>query len=854
MKFTDFRRDIMIKTYPYGIILLIGISGSGKSTFAKRLFLETEIISTDRFRALVSDDEASMGASGSAFKLAYQLVEERLKMKKLCVFDATNLNEQAWNPLKKIAKDYFAPISAIILDVPLQSAIAQNDARDRVVAHDVILAQYKAFKRVSFEELKKHGIKKVYKLNQEDMKTVQLERQNVPSVKDSVTGPFDIIGDIHGCAEQFHELVIKLGGKVEKADLLGRQIDRIIAPEGRTLVSVGDLVDRGPDSIGVLLSVLDACARGQMYLVPGNHDDKVKRYLQGHKVSRNHGTGETLEALDKENDQIKAYIKDGLNSLSSHLVFDYGRLVVAHAGLPKVMHGRMGPDVLQHALYGETTGKYDPDGLPQRIDWAGVYKSKAFVVYGHVPSKDVQIRNNTACVDTGCCFGAKLSALRYPEMTVVSVDSETSYRPLKRDLVVWPVEEKAPKKEEVFLKDNRLDLNDLIEKREVVTNEGTVKYSYTQSVSALESMERVASNPRRLIYLPPTMAPVRPSDFDDYLEHPHEAFSYFLEKGVKSVMCQTKHMGSRANMLVVRDPKTAKDIFGDENTFSVWTRNGRKFFNDEMSEKIGKIVRKAMDWKEYTWVLLDAEIMPWSAKAHSLIKDQYLNTSGAGSVGLPVLINQLKKASKIFPEMGAILEKQKLRLENVNKFSDVVLNYCWEQNDLEGLKIAPFHVLASSKETYFHKDHGWHMEQILKMTQKNDLLCMTDYKIVDLMDVNSVEDATKWWIQNTENLHEGMVVKPFGFTEMFEGKMVQPALKVRGREYLRIIYGPDYLMPENLSRLKDRGGAKYSRALKEYSLGKTALDHFVKNDPLHLTHKAVFAIMALESEGIDPRL
>jgi protein phosphatase len=172
------------------------------------------------------------------------------------------------------------------------------------------------------------------------------------------------------------------------------------------------------------------------------------------------------------------------------------------------------------------------------------------------------------------------------------------------------------------------------------------------------------------------------------------------------------------------------------------------------------------------------------------------------------------------------------------------------------LKLAPFHVLATEGAVHTEKDHAWHMETIADVCRAADgVLHATPYRVVDVTDPASEAEASKWWEQLTENGGEGMVVKPLGFIARGKRGLVQPALKCRGREYLRIIYGPEYTLPENLERLRQRGlSVKRSLALREFALGVEALERFVRSEPLRRVHECVFGVLALESEPVDPRL
>ena len=192
----------------------------------------------------------------------------------------------------------------------------------------------------------------------------------------------------------------------------------------------------------------------------------------------------------------------------------------------------------------------------------------------------------------------------------------------------------------------------------------------------------------------------------------------------------------------------------------------------------------------------------------------------------------------------------------MTRYINAYREYCWTVQSVDDLKIAPFHILAVEGQVFSDKEHIWHMETIRKYCTGTDpIFIATDHIAVDVNDENSVQNGISWWLSLTGNGGEGMVIKPEFFTAKYKGEVIQPAVKCRGREYLRIIYGPEYLMPENLKRLKSRSlTRKRSLALREFSLGMESLDRFVMGEPLYRVHECVFGVLALESEPVDPRL
>ncbi|HEY1067357.1 MAG TPA: hypothetical protein VGE52_14645, partial [Pirellulales bacterium] len=390
------------------------------------------------------------------------------------------------------------------------------------------------------------------------------------------------------------------------------------------------------------------------------------------------------------------------------------------------------------------------------------------------------------------------------------------------------------------------------------------------AAAALEVMSRFAIDPKWLVYLPPTMSPSETSNEPGYLEHPAEALKYFSEQGVAQVVCEEKHMGSRAVVIVCRDAESARARFGVSEGASgvVYTRTGRAFFNDaDLESRFIERVRAALNeshfWEEMqtSWVCLDCELMPWSAKAQSLIREQYAAVGAAGAQALPAVVAALDRATQRLTEHAACsaqaaLDKFRRQAESVERFSAAYGRYCWPVASLDDLKLAPFHILATEGRVHTSQNHVWHMETLAKAAACDPgLLMATRHKVVNLADPAAVDDAIAWWLELTERGGEGMVVKPFDFVANGSQGLVQPAVKCRGREYLRIIYGPDYTADEHLTRLRKRGlGSKRSLAVREFALGVEALERFVRREPLRKVHECVFGVLALESEPVDPRL
>ncbi|QNL19560.1 metallophosphoesterase [Hyphobacterium sp. CCMP332] len=253
-----------------------------------------------------------------------------------------------------------------------------------------------------------------------------------PDIWQQETGPFDIIGDVHGCAKELEKLLEKLGYELTSRGPRGRRTTHIRHSGNRKVILVGDLVDRGPASMDVLRTAMHGETDGTIRCVIGNHDDKFLRWLKGREVRITRSLQTTIDEADKEKPKFLDDVRHYLEHLPSHLILDKGRLIVAHAGLPQKYHGIESRSSRVFAMYGETTGQTDDLGFPIRRDWARNYRGDATVVHGHVAEKKVRHVNNVWCLDTGCVYGHKLTALRWPEKEIVQIKAKRDWFPHPR--------------------------------------------------------------------------------------------------------------------------------------------------------------------------------------------------------------------------------------------------------------------------------------------------------------------------------------------------------------------------------------------------------------------------------------
>jgi protein phosphatase len=846
----------------FALVVLIGSTGSGKSTFAARHFAPTEVISSDHCRGLVSDDETDQSVSADAFELVRAIAEKRLKHRRLTVIDATNVRAADRKSWIELARRWHALPVAIVIDPGVDVCIQRNNARtDRPSGAQVVQRMTQEVRRGQ-GGLQKEGFRQVWKLSsQAQIDETAIERRPLWTDKRDDAGPFDIIGDVHGCADELEALLTTLGYAVEWSEDLGERAVSVTPPEGRKAIFLGDLVDRGPNSPDALRIAMSMVAADTAYCVQGNHERKLGRWLEGRKVTIAHGLQQTIDQLDGVDRGFRAALPGFLDDLRSHLWLDGGRLCVAHAGLKAEMIGRGSGAVREFALYGETTGEIDEFGLPVRADWAANYRGETAVIYGHTPTVEAQWVNNTLCIDTGCVFGGKLTALRWPEKTLIEVPArQVWFEPIR------PMIGAADGRGGQAAADTLLDMEDVSGRRWIDTTlRGRIVVAEENASAALEVMSRFAVAPQWLAYLPPTMSPSETSTREGWLERPEEAFAYFRKQGVARVVCEEKHMGSRAVVAICRDAASARARFGvaGEETGAIWTRTGRAFFAEAaMTEALLTRLRATVDaaglWDELAtdWLLLDAEIMPWSAKAGSLIDSQYAPVATSARAGLAAAAEALARAAARGVPVEGLPERFAGRAGRAARYARAWQPYVWPVSGVDDLRVAPFHLLASEGKVWFEKDHAWHMGVAARLADGGQaVIAPTRWRTVELADADACAEAAAWWEHLTGTGGEGMVVKPLDSVTRGPKGLIQPALKVRGPEYLRIIYGPEYDAPEHLERLRERGlNGKRNLALREFALGHEGLKRFVEREPLRRVHECVFAVLALESEPIDPRL
>ena len=408
------------------LVVMVGVAGSGKTTLSCRHFSATQIVGTDDCRALLSDDAADQSVSDAAFRLAHLITDERLRLGRLTVFDATSVQARHRRDLLAIAARHHLPAVAILMDLPVSICLERDRQRaDRSVGRHIIEWQARALDS-GRGALLREGFSEVHRIRSaRAADRVTIETRPLSCDRRQDTGPFDIIGDVHGCAGELITLLRRLGYRRRSARNAYRH------GEGRRAIFLGDLVDRGPRIVDAVRIVDRMVEEGSAFSVPGNHDVALVQSLNGRPRSPSPGLRISLGQIDALPARARTRFVERfaafVGSLPPHLVLDGGRLAVAHAGLRDAYIGRESAEVLRFALHGQTTEDVDRYGLPVRVDWAIGYRGAATLVYGHTPVVKPEFQNNTVNIDTGCVYGGRLTALRYPEMEIVGVPAARAY-------------------------------------------------------------------------------------------------------------------------------------------------------------------------------------------------------------------------------------------------------------------------------------------------------------------------------------------------------------------------------------------------------------------------------------------
>jgi Calcineurin-like phosphoesterase len=349
-------------------------------------------------------ERVRLGAFGQAERASLETLGQRLAHRDLTVLDASGFSRDELRRATSLAADHYVRSYAIAI-APDRDVLGV--AQEMMRRHLGSIAIKECFAGVA--------------------DALQIERVRVVTDRRGEAGAFDIIGDVHGCADELIELLGVLGYRVAWTGQGEARQVQVTPPSGRRAAFVGDLVDRGPNSPDVLRIVMAMVREGSAICVAGNHDAAFLRWLEKPHNTLSHGLDQTVAQFAGESAEFRGQVQAFLAGLNGHAWVDGGALAVAHAGVLEPMIGRATGRVRAFTLYGDTSGKAAADGLPTRYHWALDYVGATTVAYGHTPVPEAHFVNNTVCLDTGCCFGGQLTAMRWPEQTFVTVAARATY-------------------------------------------------------------------------------------------------------------------------------------------------------------------------------------------------------------------------------------------------------------------------------------------------------------------------------------------------------------------------------------------------------------------------------------------
>lgn len=805
----------------FGALVLTGSSGSGISRFARARFSPDEIFELDFFLSMTGADGADPASRQAAFDCLLQAAEKRLNNRKPVVIDAADLSKGERRRLLDFARRNNAPLTLTALNRPEAPCRKFKGAGAFIAA------------------LKDEGFDRAYTLKSPaEADAAEIVRVPVPSDKRGLRGPFDIIGDPHGCFWELCALLQKLGWRVDPEDLSA------VPPEGRMAVFLGDLGDRGPESIKVFRLAMNMEQSGHALCLPGNHEHKLLRYLEGKPIRIGKGIGETIAKLKEEPPEFIERLKNFLKKQVSHYVLDEGRLVCSHAGLPERLQGRESAGVWEFCLFGSLTGEFDEYGLPVSADWTADYRGKALTCFGHYPKSNIIFYNNTIDLDAACVFGGELAALRYPEREIVKVKAAKVYKETSRP--IEPV--RAP---------SCLNIQDALGSRIVKTGLiPKISVEEDSAEAALEIMGRFCLDPASLIYLPPET----PSCGKPGSEGLSAAFKYYAKRGAGELVCAEKRGGARAVIIAARDPDAGRRFnLTEKKDGIIYTETGRPFFEggrESIEEGLLKGLKNALSangfWEKYKtgWLCIDCEILPRPLAARGSEQVPRSLDAPGGPDNLEEAILWLDKRGFSGPEdeeqaFNDLLAALKGEREREKALEDAWRRFFHTAHNISDIQITPLNIMASEDRVWSDVNHVLQLEIIREALSGWINLAPCRFISARPGDKASFKQAREFLEKTLSEGGAGMFIKPKDFISARGGRLIQPALECLGEEASRIIYGPD-------SGLKDhkRGGSEARRrALREFALGLEGLERFVSGEPLYRVHECVFGALALKSGG-----
>ncbi len=825
---------------------LVVVSGSGASwraRFIHQLFLDLECVSVEAVQQWIPKDPNSdhPGQDPEVEEIFHSLVGLRLKRNQMTVVDIEGRSRNFRNELIRLAKRYHLTPAWFFLD------------------------SGKSAKEGSFEKkARQEGFRDVWIVDPSRLEELELKRLPARTILTHWTGPFDVIGDVHGCFEELLSLLKRLGYRWQ-GDPWKPEAEaglRLLSDPRRFPVFVGDLVDRGPYPVETIKLVMHLCRTGQAGAAPGNHDEKLARALDGVRFKKvDEDFTRTLDSVRANGKEFGESIRDWVRSLPSHLVLDGGRLVVAHAGSKESHHGRDSRNIREFSLYGATTGELDEHGLPERLNWAADYAGSAWVVYGHTPGAEPKWENRTVNIDTGCAYGGYLTALRFPEMETVSEPAKKEYAVSKRPLPLNHQLKSQPSQENfegnAGIKNEWFDIPFVTLRKsqkwetfrtlkEVDTGRrGIISLREDKVRTAIDWLKSNGALAEDDFLLTPSLVATDANPHDQPLECPASAFRYL------------KHNKSRKAVCVPWIPipsivfKCSKGQGGSGSGF-------------EFGPRFQTALEASGFWER---VKAESAIFECEIIQSELVDSLWEGIDGQGRIkqlgdaalsGAGMILEQFHRAAENGLHLDSLVseyQKRRKRYEGfVHWIQRVQANFIEEKS----IQLKQLRLLATDKvvvaEQSFDQQEALLGYETLQAADR-ELFVDRGVRMVDLHNQEDVEEAVEAWKQAADQGGFGWRVSPVEGAPPGRRGWIQPALKCRGPEALRLVYGLDYTREDQMEIVLKRNlTACRTQAAREWALALEWLRRWVGREPIWRRHECLVGMMAVRAEPTDPRL
>lgn len=549
------------------LLVLVGPAGSGKTSFAEKHFDPTQTVSSDQCRAFVSDDPTRLEVSREAFDVMMNIMRHRLRLGKTTVADSTALNPQIRRQFIKLAKKHRRPVIAVLFDVSRDRCLENNESRDREVPEKAIYNHHERFQEQKERIQEEESFDEVFVVDEETVDDVIVRMRNV-NVQQDYDGALDIIGDVHGCLDELTSLLEKLGYE--------RTEDGYAHPEKRKAVFLGDIANRGPNSLGTLALVMDMVSGGNAFYTPGNHCNILYQYfLDQYEKSdlSTEGVETTIEELEDLSEEERAEFRERFKNLYEmsppYLVFHDGELVVTHAGIRERDIGKVNEEIAQFCLRGDTLEETTDQGYPIRRPWPLSYNGDSLVVYGHSPVEKATFVNGTINIDQGAVYGGYLTALQFPERELMHVKAQEDYSDHQYDSVQELVENRSDPYYHLDLLKGDFDCEK--DGENIHVNENTIKRGLDRVTAAevpLQSLLYLPSEPARAI-------PSSPID-KQITESCSEILDHYQSQGIQEIRTLREDHGMiPAVMVACRNSSDAEQLFGHQQSTFLYDKKGQ---------------------------------------------------------------------------------------------------------------------------------------------------------------------------------------------------------------------------------------------------------------------------------------